>query len=363
MNRETLVRILDLARWAPSGDNTQPWRFEIVSDGRVVVHGFDTRDWCVYDLDGRASQMAVGALLETLRLAATLFGIRADGRRWPDDGDESHLRFVLDLTDDPAIVPDPLAAAIETRCVHRRALSTRPLEPEQRNRLEHALPSGYSLRWFASPADRWRVARLMFANAKTRLTCREAFEVHKSVIDWTASFSKQRIPERALGVGPVTARLMRWAMKDWRRVEFLNRYLMGTWLPRLQLDLLPGWRCAAHFVIVAPAPPVTVDNALAAGRAMQRVWLAAGLSGLQLQPEMTPIIFSRYVRERRRFSASVRTMTMAQSSARRFDRLFGEQQASRIVFLARCGIGEPSVARSIRLSVDELAWRGQAPQW
>jgi nitroreductase len=22
-------QILDLARWAPSGDNTQPWRFEI----------------------------------------------------------------------------------------------------------------------------------------------------------------------------------------------------------------------------------------------------------------------------------------------------------------------------------------------
>ena len=52
-----LEQILDLARWAPSGDNTQPWRFERVDDLHVVVHGFDTRDHCVYDLTGHPSQM------------------------------------------------------------------------------------------------------------------------------------------------------------------------------------------------------------------------------------------------------------------------------------------------------------------
>jgi nitroreductase len=54
--------ILEIARWAPSGDNTQPWRFEILDDRRFVVHGFDTRDWCLYDIDGRPSQIALGAL-------------------------------------------------------------------------------------------------------------------------------------------------------------------------------------------------------------------------------------------------------------------------------------------------------------
>ena len=45
---EPLNSILDLARWAPSGDNTQPWRFEIIDETRFVVHGFDTRSDCVY---------------------------------------------------------------------------------------------------------------------------------------------------------------------------------------------------------------------------------------------------------------------------------------------------------------------------
>ena len=48
-----IEQILELARWAPSGDNTQPWRFEVLGDDHFVVHGFDTRDWCLYDIDGR----------------------------------------------------------------------------------------------------------------------------------------------------------------------------------------------------------------------------------------------------------------------------------------------------------------------
>ena len=70
-------RILDIARWAPSGDNSQPWRFEICSPSHVIVHAFDTRHHCVYDLQGHASQLSVGALLETIRIAASVHGLTA----------------------------------------------------------------------------------------------------------------------------------------------------------------------------------------------------------------------------------------------------------------------------------------------
>ena len=73
-----IEQILDTARWAPSGDNTQPWRFEIVSNNRIVVHAFDTRSHCVYDLDGHPSQLSVGALLETIRIAASGFGLEPE---------------------------------------------------------------------------------------------------------------------------------------------------------------------------------------------------------------------------------------------------------------------------------------------
>ncbi|SFU47558.1 nitroreductase family protein [Nitrosospira multiformis] len=67
---QPIANILQLARWAPSGDNTQPWRFEIIDDCHLIIHAFDTRDHCVYDLDGHPSQISLGALLETLSIAA-----------------------------------------------------------------------------------------------------------------------------------------------------------------------------------------------------------------------------------------------------------------------------------------------------
>jgi hypothetical protein len=80
---DSIYRILDLARWAPSGDNTQCWRFEAPAADHLVVHGYDTRD-TVYDLDGHPSQISMGALLETIAIAASAQGLRAMRHAAPD---------------------------------------------------------------------------------------------------------------------------------------------------------------------------------------------------------------------------------------------------------------------------------------
>jgi nitroreductase len=46
--RRLIESILDEARWAPSGDNTQPWRFELRGTMAAAVHEFDTRAHCVF---------------------------------------------------------------------------------------------------------------------------------------------------------------------------------------------------------------------------------------------------------------------------------------------------------------------------
>jgi len=62
---------------------------------------------------------------------------------------------------------------------------------------------------------------------------REAFEAHRQVIEWNVRFSEDRIPEEAVGVDPLTRRLMRWVMQSWPRVEFFNTWLAGTLRPGL----------------------------------------------------------------------------------------------------------------------------------
>ena len=348
----TLEQVLELARWAPSGDNTQPWRFEILDARRLVVHGHDTRDHCVYDLDGHPSQISIGALLETMAIAASTFQLEMRAMRHQEAPEHSPT-ISVEFVPAPELKANPLADAILARSVQRRPLSRRPLTPSEKSALEAALPPGYQVQWLEG-AQRMAAARLMFRNAKLRLTMPEAHQVHTSIIEWNTRYSEDRIPDQALGVDAMTAKLMRWIMQDWGRVKFFNTWLAGTVAPRLQMDLIPGLACAAHFVLAAPRRPQRIDDYIAAGRATQRFWLTATALGLQLQPELTPLIFSRYVREERQFSGTPGMQQRAAELSRQGEALVGQPAWETAVFMGRIGAGEPAQARSLRLPLRAL---------
>ncbi|WP_210394999.1 ThiF family adenylyltransferase [Motiliproteus sediminis] len=338
-------RVIDLARWAPSGDNTQPWRFQLQNPTEFTLLCSDTRDWVVYDLDGRASQLAVGALVESIHLAASAYGAVATVTFRSDQPEESPVAdVVLVPTDD--VVKDPLADFLPVRTVQRRAMRRRPLTADEKHALQGVLLPGYRLRFFTGD-ERTSAAKLMYMNAKVRLTMPEAYQVHKHIIEWGTQFSDDRIPEQAVGVDPVTAKLMKWAMSSWERVRFFNRYMLGTIPPRVQLDLIPGLMCAAHYAIVADNEPETLEDYLNAGRVTQRVWLKATQLGLSVQPEMTPLIFARYLRQGVEFTADSQVASLARSCSQRYQALLGAD-AARAVFMGRIGDGPAPYSRSLR---------------
>ena len=345
-------KILDLARWAPSGDNTQPWRFELLDDRRFVVRGFDTREWCLYDIDGRPSQIALGALLENIVIAASTHALRASIAR-RTDVPETQPTFDVRLEESRDTRADPLAPFIAVRSVQRRALGTRPLSTAVKRTLEAAAGPEHSVRWLEGAANRRAVAALMFRTSAIRLTAPEAYEVHRSVIAWNSRFSEDKVPDAAIGLDPLTTRLMAFVMRDWRRVRFFNRYLAGTLTPRIQLDVVPSLACAAHFLIRARVAPRTVDDYVAAGRAMQRFWLTVTQEGLQLQPEMSPAIFAAYARQNRPFTASPAIWQRAKALGSHFDRLFAPD-AETTVFMGRIGEGPAPRSRSLRMPLAAL---------
>jgi sulfur-carrier protein adenylyltransferase/sulfurtransferase len=346
-------QILDLARWAPSGDNTQPWRFEILSDTHVVIHGFDTREHCVYDLTGRPSQIALGALLETISIAASGHGLHPAFQRRTGTPDAKPT-FDVHLQAAPDIQPDPLIAYIPSRTVQRRPMRTRRLTAQEKQALSSAVAPDYDILWLEGFRNKFRAARLMFNNAKLRLTIPEAYQVHRSIIQWNSRYSEDRVPDQAIGLDAMTLRLMKWVMQSWQRVVFFNRFLAGTLAPRLQLDLIPGLACAAHFLLVARQEAKNIDDHISAGRALQRFWLIATQLGLQMQPEMTPLIFAGYARQQIHFSQTPGAQKSASDLAKQFERLVGTQAHLNAVFMGRIGAGSAPNARSLRLPLSRL---------
>lgn len=351
--RNTLTAVLELARWAPSGDNTQPWRFEIVNDALIRIHGSDTREHILYDFDGHASHIAHGALLETIRIAASGFGLRT---QWTvsSSGDDRLPLYDVTLTQDSAISQDPLFAFIETRTVQRRMMKTTPLTPTQRQALLHAVGDDFKVQLFESFGERLKMAKLLWQSANIRLTCPEAFAVHSEIIEWNARFSKDRIPDQAVGVDPATARLMKWVLQSWGRVDFFNKYLMGTVAPRLQLDFLTALGCAAHVLISPKKTPQNLEDWVQLGIVWQRLWLTTTQQGLHLQPEMTPLIFRWYARAGRRFSAEPQLFEQALKVSDSLEEIACARPTSDFGFLARVGCSATPKSRSIRLDLADL---------
>lgn len=350
-DNDAVRRVLNLARWAPSGDNTQPWRFEIAGDRHVLVQGFDLPTPCVYDLDYFAPHLTVGALLETMDLAASTEGWSADVRR---RADSPASRPCFDVRFEPRMEPPhPLAKEIGRRAVQRSPMSTKPLTAEQKRTLEESVGPGYRIVWLERFGQRLQAALLVFHYAHLRLTMPEAYPVHRAVIEWDASDSVDRIPDRALGVSAPTLKLMRFVMQSWKRVQFFNRFLAGTWMPRLQMELLPGLACAAQLVLLRDVPARTIDEQVEAGRVIQRLWLTATEMGLWKQPQATPVVFSRYSKAGLGFTSETGKLRQNDGLRHRFERLI-KADSSTAIWMARIGTGPAPVARAIRQPLEKL---------
>jgi nitroreductase len=357
MTAGPIHEVLQLATWAPSGDNEQPWRFHIDSATGATVRLANAGKTVIYDYRGRASWIALGMLLETASIAATAKGYRLHWEWLPAcvaEAPDACLRIELEPAE--GIERDALVAAIKTRSVQRRALSSKPLSASHRTILEAeaAKAAGLEIVWMDSFGERLRMARLLWQNALVRLTAPEAYETHCKAIEWRSRFSVDRIPDQAIGLDAVTLKIMRWAMRRWDRVNFMNRYGGGTLLPRLQMDWWPAVRCAAHFVLLYPRTPQAGTDYVNAGRSLQRLWLAAEQLGVRLQPEFTPLVFDWYIREGATVSQVPKVQAQAQSLSRRMRTIWPDGMMDRAVFMGRVGYGPAATSRSLRQDLQSL---------
>lgn len=344
-----LASVLERARWAPSGDNTQPWRFRPLRADEIEVLYRPSDALGVFNLDHFAGYLAMGGLLESIDIAASMHGWNAVIATAGEARDRYRIRF------EPGQRPSsPLLPFLDTRATQRRPLSPRRLTDAEKQALEASVGAFYTLTWVENRAARTRLGGLLAQVDKVRLTIPEAYAVHRDTVAWSARFSEDRIPDAAIAVDRLLLRLMRWAMRSWPRVRFLNRYLWGHGLPRLEMDLLPAVFCGAHCLLVGKAPPSDIRDIVAAGRAMQRLWLTAASLGLQAQPEMAPLIFSRYVARATAFTEIPERRADMAALNERLANFFGATDWTHAVFMMRFGHGKAASSRSLRKPLADL---------
>jgi len=346
-----LEKILNLARWAPSGDNGQPWRFKIINE-----HQFETKITInplnPYEYkEGKPTIISTGMLIETIRIAASQFGLKLG---YKVEAQDYGLLITCSLSASEGLETDELLPYIKVRSVDRNSYSHQSLSKKDIEALSNTLHPSLEIKWFESFSDRMKIVKLNAMATDIRLRLKSCYQVHIKIVDWESKNSTKGVPAGALGLDKLTLSIMQWAMAKWERMNFLNNYLGGTLTARLQMDLLPGINCAAHFAVFSNKEPETAESIIEAGASLQRFWLTATRLSLVLQPGLAPLCFANRVLSPEVFGQDSNCLIKAKNLAHSLESTIAQPKGN-LLFLARIGCGKSKhKTRSTRLELKSL---------
>jgi hypothetical protein len=131
MTAEEIARyVVAEAVWAPSVNNTQPWRYT-VGRQQISLHADPDRRLEAADPDGREMMISCGSALFTVRLALRSLGYLPETRVLPDPGDSTLVAQVSWPQRVPATEFERrLFGQVRRRRTHRGAFDPEPLPPD-----------------------------------------------------------------------------------------------------------------------------------------------------------------------------------------------------------------------------------------
>ena len=346
--RKNLETLLAAAVRAPSGDNTQPWRFVIDADaGRVEVHLDEARDPSPMNAGLRMARIAVGAAIENLLRTANANG-------WDAELQEARppALALIALTESDRVVGS-VGKSIAARVTNRRLYEGRSIESDVLFRLERETLSrdGVATYWIVDSARLSTLARLLGradATALAEPAIRQAF-LGKVRFD--------RTPDAIVEEGMPVAAL---ELSSFERLALSNMARTPGWM----LRLFGSFRVyAAHVrklvesasglcLVVARDGREQTD--LAVGRALQRAWLSLTEEGLAAQPMMSLLVLENIADHGGAGALSRQTRREMGALAAELRAQVPEIAGGRAAFLLRFGYAAGPSGRTGRLPLSAV---------
>jgi len=92
MNKEIIKKIIEAGNQAPSGGNSQPWKF-VVEDNVIHIILLPEKDHRVLNFKNRGTYIAHGALIENIYIAAQHFGYKTEVNLFPKSNVSASIIF------------------------------------------------------------------------------------------------------------------------------------------------------------------------------------------------------------------------------------------------------------------------------
>jgi nitroreductase len=291
INQETIRSIISSGALAPSGDNSQPWYF-CVSDNAIFVFQIPDKDnpFLNYNLSG--THVAIGAVIENICIAATVYAITAQVTLFPG---ESDCVARIDLVQNNA-ERDPLADAILLRHTNRKNYEQTSLPDDLKAHIFAEASREHGVRAVISEGNSMK--KLGHAGSRAEVAILENHELHQLLfgnVVWTKEEEEAKhegLFVDTLEFAPPQKFFFRLC-GNWKIMSFLNKLGFAKFVSN---DNAKKYGTGAAFVAIITTTNTPKDF-VNAGRAMERVWLLLNQRGYAVHPITATLFFGQRIRE------------------------------------------------------------------
>lgn len=341
--------ILSQALNSPSGDNCQPWRFEI-EESRLFLYNDPKADESLYNYGQFASYISEGALIENIKICASSKGYSVNVSLFPKT-DIPDLVAEINFLEDPVKI-DSLYKQISRRSTNRKPYFNKPVSENDLNDIKNSVDNSGDLTFVSGSEE---IRNLAHAASQNERLVLGNFFLHRflfSHIRW----SKQEVDANPVGFYVETFEMnviQKFIFKlasNWTRVVILNKLGLNK---KIELENEKIYRQSAVFGFIHMSNPSKQDY-IKTGMILQRVWLKATELGLYLHP-LTGIIFLH-----KRISEST-TSDIGKAEESIIYQAYEEilnvlklHTDKTLTFMFRMGYAEPPTATSPKLNVNSL---------
>ncbi len=285
--------ILNIAVNAPSGNNSQPWRF-VVSDNKIFLWNLPNKDKFLFNYQQRGSFIAHGALIENILITASEKGYRGNLTLFPK---ENEVDLVAEISFEKSDIKYPynyLFPFILKRATNRKPYKKIPLKQEDEKSIkafcESIKNSGLEILLKQNVED---ISNLSGSFSMADRLIFENFDIHKAFfakVSWTVEEEKKK--REGLYVGtkelPFLMRIIfKYLFSNWNILKILNKFKISVKAAKKREELYCN--CSAIGLIVAKSD--LPKDFIETGRILQLFWLTVTSLGLSFQPVSAGLLY------------------------------------------------------------------------
>lgn len=340
--------LLEAARWAPSADNTQPWRLVVASPDRLDIRYDQERaEGKTFSATSEAVALSIGAMAENIIRVAHAGNISCSAVFQPD-ANEPVLLCSIHLGSETwdAEKGGHELNAVKQRHTNRHPFSKTTIAKPQ-NWPTLPVAARATMLWLDEKSKKGALAEMV------KLASAMRFQ-NKEVHEWLAASLRFDAIDVACGDGldvatfhlPPGGKYLLKLISSWSRMQKLNCIGMYHLLANMEAQPIK-----AAPAIVAIVTEQTTESAFNAGRLMQQVWLALNQAGLAVQPYY---VVSDQLQRLKHKQQHPEHLAQAQQLQLMTTRVLGLKEGQSLAMLLR--VGNPTVdpVRSRRLPLDQI---------